>query len=106
VIDMRRRFEAPEGRAEGDTRIVVVPFGEDRLGLIVDTVSEVLRLPESTVSDPPEYVRGISARYLRGIVRAGDRLIVLLDIDAILTSEERIALEEMEVEERGGDGDG
>jgi purine-binding chemotaxis protein CheW len=108
VIDMRRRFEAPEARAEGDTRIVVVPFGEDRLGLIVDTVSEVLRLPESTVSDPPEYVRGIAARYLRGIVRAEDRLIVLLDIDAILTSEERIALEEMEVEgpESGGDGDG
>ena len=106
VIDLRRRFEAAERSAEGEARIVVVPFGEDRLGLVVDSVSEVLRLPESTVSDPPEYVRGIAARYLRGIVRADDRLVVLLDMDAILSSEERIALEEMEVDGEPARGDG
>jgi len=110
VIDMRRRFEASSPVSDDDTRIVVVPFGEDRLGLVVDSVSEVLRLPESTVTDPPEYVRGIAARYLRGIVRAADRLIVLLDMEAILTSEERIALEEMEAEmeipESRGESDG
>ena len=97
VVDLRRRLEAPEVGLDVDTRIVVVEFGGERLGLVVDAVREVLRVPETAVAEPPAYVRGLAAKYIRGLVRLEDRLIVLLDVERILSSEERIALERAEL---------
>lgn len=92
VVDLRRRFETPEVRTDDDTRIVVVEHGGERLGLVVDSVTEVLRAPETAISPPPSYIRGLAAEFVRGIVRLGDRLVILMDLDRILTSQERIAL--------------
>lgn len=97
VIDMRRRFELSDVAFGEETRIVVVQFGGERLGLVVDAVTEVLRVPETAVSEPPKYFRGLAAEFLRGIVRLEGRLVVLIDIDRILSSQERIAFEEAEL---------
>lgn len=94
VVDLRRRFEVPAAAADADTRIVLVDFAGERLGLVVDAVTEVLRVPETAVAPPPKYVRGLAPEYLRGLVRLPERLVVLLDIERILASEERIALAE------------
>ncbi|MDQ3557100.1 MAG: chemotaxis protein CheW [Gemmatimonadota bacterium] len=102
VVDLRRRFEVREIVFDSDTRIVVVEFAGERLGLVVDAVREVLRVPETAVSEPPAYVRGLAAQYIRGVVRLEDRLVVLLDVERILSSEERIALEQAELEPEGG----
>ena len=93
VVDLRRRFEAAAGQADDDTRIVVVDHAGERLGLIVDSVTEVLRAPETAVTPPPAYIRGLAAEFVRGIVRVGERLVILMELEKILTSEERIALE-------------
>jgi purine-binding chemotaxis protein CheW len=105
VVDLRRRFEVPRTEVGEDTRIVLVQFGQERLGLIVDTVTEVLRTPETSVLPPPEFIRGLAAEFVRGIVRQEGRLIILVDLDRILSSEERIALESAELVPAGGDAD-
>jgi purine-binding chemotaxis protein CheW len=92
IVDLRRRFETPQVAYDDDTRIVLVDFNDERLGLVVDSVTEVLRAPETAVSPPPAYIRGLAAEFVRGIVRVGERLVVLIDLDRILSSEERIAL--------------
>lgn len=92
IVDLRRRFETPQVAYDEDTRIVLVDFNDERLGLVVDSVTEVLRAPETAVSPPPAYIRGLAAEFVRGIVRVGERLAVLIDLDRILSSEERIAL--------------
>jgi purine-binding chemotaxis protein CheW len=97
VVDLRRRFELSRAPVGADTRIVLVEFGGERLGLVVDAVTEVLRVPETAVSPPPQYIRGLAAEFVRGIVRQEARLIVLIDIDRILSTQERIALEESEL---------
>ena len=97
VVDLRRRFETPTQNHDDDTRIVLVEFNGERLGLVVDSVTEVLRAPETSVSAPPAYIRGLAAEFVRGIVRVGERLVVLLDLDRILSSEERIALAATEI---------
>jgi purine-binding chemotaxis protein CheW len=102
IVDLRRRFETREVRSDEDTRIVVVDHAAERLGLVVDAVTEVLRAPETAVTPPPAFIRGLAAEYLRGIVRLGERLVMLLELDKILTSEERIALVESGI---GGDVD-
>ncbi|HEX2094014.1 MAG TPA: chemotaxis protein CheW [Longimicrobiaceae bacterium] len=97
VVDLRRRFEVPGPQVNEETRIVLVQYGGERLGLVVDAVTEVLRVPETAVSPPPQYIRGLAAEFVRGIVRLEGRLVVLIDIERILSSQERIALEQSEV---------
>jgi purine-binding chemotaxis protein CheW len=94
VLDLRRRFELSQVPVDGGTRIVLVQFGGEWLGLVVDAVTEVLRVPETAVSAPPAYIKGLAAEFVRGIVRQEGRLVVLIDIDRILSTQERIALEE------------
>lgn len=92
VIDLRKRFEVPQLAYDDDTRIVLVDFQGERLGLVVDAVTEVLRAPETAVSPPPAFFKGLSAEFLRGIVRLEGRLVVLLDLEKVLSSQERMAL--------------
>jgi purine-binding chemotaxis protein CheW len=92
VVDLRKRFEVPSLAYDDDTRIVLVDFQGERLGLVVDAVTEVLRAPETAVSPPPAFFKGLSAEFLRGLVRLEGRLVVLLDLEKILSSQERMAL--------------
>jgi purine-binding chemotaxis protein CheW len=92
VVDLRKRFEVPHVGYDDDTRIVLVDFQGERLGLVVDAVTEVLRAPETAVTPPPAYFKGLAAEFLRGIVRLEGRLVVLLDLEKILSSQERMAL--------------
>jgi purine-binding chemotaxis protein CheW len=97
VVDLRRRFEVAERPFDEETRIVLAEYGGERLGLVVDSVTEVLRAPETAISAPPAYIRGIAAEFVRGIVRLEARLVILLDLERILSSQERIALENAEL---------
>jgi purine-binding chemotaxis protein CheW len=97
VIDLRRRFEVRDFAYDDDTRIVLVEFGGERLGLVVDSVTEVLRAPETAISAPPAYIKGLAAEFVRGIVRLEARLVILIDLDRILSSAERIALDVAEL---------
>jgi purine-binding chemotaxis protein CheW len=92
VVDLRKRFELHDVRYDDDTRIILVDFQGERLGLVVDEVSEVLRVPETAVTPPPQFVRGLAAEFIRGIVRLESRLVVLLDLERILSSQERMQL--------------
>lgn len=92
VVDLRKRFEVHDLRYDDDTRIVLVDFQGERLGLVVDEVSEVMRVPETAVSPPPQYVKGLAAEFIRGIVRLEGRMVVLMDLDRILSSQERMQL--------------
>ncbi|HLM67201.1 MAG TPA: chemotaxis protein CheW [Longimicrobium sp.] len=103
VVDLRRRFEVAAFGHDDETRIVLVEFGGERLGLVVDSVTEVLRAPETSISAPPAYIRGLAAEFVRGIVRLEARLVILLDLDRILSSEERIALQGAELVPAGGE---
>jgi purine-binding chemotaxis protein CheW len=97
VVDLRRRFEAAELDDGAETRILVADHADTRLGLLVDRVTEVLRVPETAMAEPPAFVSRAVADYLSAIVRHADRLILMLDLDRVLTSEERLQLREFEV---------
>jgi purine-binding chemotaxis protein CheW len=97
VVDLRTRFEVGEAGHDEETRIMLVEYGQERLGLVVDSVTEVLRVPENAISAAPAYIRGLAAEYVRGLVRLAGRLVILLDLERILSSQERIALEAAEL---------
>jgi purine-binding chemotaxis protein CheW len=103
VIDLRRRFELEPAAADEDRRTLVVGLDDERVGLAVDRVSEVLRLPRSARTEPPPFFRGLAAEYLDSIARAGDRLIMVLRIDRVLTSQERIQLRDTDLSPEDAD---
>lgn len=92
VIALRKRFGLEEVPPDKHTRIVVIEIQETVLGLIVDAVSEVLRLPADTV-DPPPRLGLIDREYVSGVGKLGDRLLILLDADRLMSGSEERTIE-------------
>ena len=88
VIDMRRRFGMAGAAHDSHTRVMVMDLQGQIIGFVVDAVSEVLRIQESTVEPPPAVVAGIGSEYMRGVGKLEDRLLILLDLDKLLTEQE------------------
>jgi purine-binding chemotaxis protein CheW len=93
VVDLRRRFGLPVAEHTRASRIVVVEIGDQVVGIIVDGVSEVLRVNTATVEPPSPVVAGVDSEYLHGIAKLPERLVILLDLDRVLAREERRALD-------------
>ena len=93
VVDLRRPLGLPTSEHTRATRTVVVEIGDQVVGIIVDSVSEVLRVSTSTIEPPSPVVAGIDSEYLHGIAKLPERLVILLDLDRVLAREERRAIE-------------
>lgn len=94
VMDLRKRFGlgSREQRTEitqDDKRIVVVSMDGMKIGMIVDAVSEVLRVQEEAIEPPPPMVTTINSAFITGIAKVGERLIILLDLARVLTVSEK-----------------
>jgi purine-binding chemotaxis protein CheW len=84
VVDLRLRFGMLAVEPTKSTRIVVVEIGHSRVGMIVDGVSEVLKMPIEHIEPAPEMITDIEAGYIKGVGKFGERLIVLLDLGPIV----------------------
>lgn len=93
VVDLRKRFGLTETERDKSARIVVVELGDKVVGFLVDSVSEVLRVPQTLVEPPPPIVGGIDSEYIRGVVKLEDRLLILLDLYRLLSGGESKELE-------------
>lgn len=92
IVDLRRRFGLDSRPHDKHTRIIVIEIDVMIVGFVVDSVSEVLRIPSSTIEPPPPVVSGIESEYINGIGQLEERLLVLLDLDQLLSNEEKEAL--------------
>ncbi|KPJ85200.1 MAG: chemotaxis protein CheW [Spirochaetes bacterium DG_61] len=96
IIDLREKFGLPHEEYTDMTRVIVVEVDEKSIGMVVDSVSHVIRLSEDEIEPPPPLIGGLSSEFIRGVGKLGENLIILLDIDSILTTEEKLELEQME----------
>ncbi len=97
VMEMRKRFEV-EGERKADPRMIIVRVEDQWVGLTVDSVTEVIRVPVSDIKPAPKVMGGDGARYLEGVCQHGDSLVVLLKVDEILTGEEKVKLKDIKPE--------
>lgn len=88
IIDLRRRFGMPRKEKDKNTRIIVVELTGKVLGFVVDAVSEVLRIPNSVTEPPPSIIAGIKAEYITAIGKLENRLLILLDLERVLSVDE------------------
>ena len=97
VIDLRRRFGLEPTEPTKDTRIVVVDLNNVTVGMIVDGVSEVLRVGDESIEPPSPIVTTVDSAFIRGIAKVAERLIILLDLNHVLTLEEAILAQALPV---------
>ena len=97
IVDLRKRLGFKDQEFDKSTRIIVVELDGLVLGFIVDSVSEVLRIPEDTIEPPPSMVAGIESEYIEGVGKLDDRLLILLELKRIFTSPEKKDIESIEV---------
>jgi purine-binding chemotaxis protein CheW len=92
IIDLRRRFGLEYKEHDKDTRIIVIEIAEVIVGFVVDAVSEVLRIPANTVEPPPPVVAGMDSEYISGVGKLENSLLILLDLDKLLSSDDMAVL--------------
>lgn len=92
VLDMRRKFDLPTTEDTNRTCIIVtqIDSGDGVLttGIVVDLVSEVLDIATSQIDPPPDFGGGIETRFILGLGKVNNRVIMLLDINSILTTDD------------------
>jgi purine-binding chemotaxis protein CheW len=93
IIDLRRRFGMARKEKDKNSRIIVVELSGKVLGFVVDAVSEVLRIKKSVSEPPPPIIAGIDAEYITAIAKLENRLLILLDLERVLTTEEHAEME-------------
>jgi purine-binding chemotaxis protein CheW len=93
VIDLRTRFSLEAKEATRQTRIIIVTMGNIKVGVVVDGVSEVLRVSDEIIEPLPPMVNSVDSAFLKGIVRLENRLIILLELSKVLNLDEQKSLE-------------
>lgn len=98
VIDLCKRFNLVKSEQTGSSRIIIVDVDSNTIGMIVDAVSEVIRVPVESIEPPPPMIHGINAAYLRGIAILDAKLIILLNLEKILYEHEKGELHGLNLE--------
>jgi len=88
VFNLHKKFELAEGEITRSTRIVVVEVEGHNIGMLVDGVSEVVKITQDIVEKPSSIMSDIDREYLAGVAKLDDRLVILLDLAKVLRKEE------------------
>ncbi|MDD3174120.1 MAG: chemotaxis protein CheW [Herbinix sp.] len=95
VIDVRIRFKKEVKDYNDRTCVIVVDIKDLSIGLIVDSVAEVLTIPEQDIVDPPQMNKGINNKYINKIGKVGNSVNLLLDCEKLLTDNDMELLSEV-----------
>ncbi|MFD1735837.1 chemotaxis protein CheW [Bacillus salitolerans] len=88
IIDLRTRFSLGEKEYSDSTRIIIVALENMEVGLIVDAANDVIDIKADAVEPPPEVVGAVEADYIKGVAKVGKRLLILLNLDHVLNSDD------------------
>lgn len=94
IIDLRTRLGMDKKEFDKNTRIIVVELDGRTIGFIVDAVSEVLRISKDITEQPPGLVAGVDQKYITAVAKLEDRLLILLDLDEVFSSQEKAKLDQ------------
>lgn len=98
IVDLRKRFGLTLPALGLDSRVIIVEIGDEPVGMLVDAVVEVLRVPLSAIESTPSITKGVNSYYLAGVAKIDERLIVLLNLERALSPEETEELSKAELE--------
>ena len=88
VVDVRTRFKIEFKEYDDRTCVIVVNINDSDIGLVVDIVSDVLDIPEDVVVPPPSIQKNHSSRFIKGIGKLDEKVVIILDVNKLLYDEE------------------
>lgn len=88
VVDLKQKFGMQTGEYKKHTCIIVTEYSRGVMGLIVDSVSDILNILPQSISDAPDFGTSINTEFIAGMAKSGDTLVLVLDVDRVLTTEE------------------
>jgi len=95
VVDMKVKFGMSSTEYGKHTCVIVTEISEGVMGMVVDSVSDVMYMPEGSVSDTPKFGDRVDTEFIKGMGRSGEKLIIILDIDRVLSESEKIYIDEV-----------
>ena len=95
VFNLRKRFNMPDKENDEDTKILVIRMDEYLLGFTVDSVSEIVRVQDEDIVETPPTLTNFDKRFLSGVAKVEEKLILLLNLEKILTPDEENQMKEM-----------
>ncbi|SMF36650.1 purine-binding chemotaxis protein CheW [Alteromonadaceae bacterium Bs31] len=93
VIDTRERFALPPGEITDNSRIVIIEADSHVVGILVDSVAEVVYLRQSEIETAPNVGNDESAKFIQGVCHKNDELLILIELDKLLTDDEWAEIE-------------
>lgn len=96
VIDLCKRFGLETQETTKDTRIVVVEMNGVAVGMVVDAVSEVIRIPEESIESLSPIVTTVDSVFITGVAKVDERLVILLDLNQVLSADEKADVKSMQ----------
>ncbi|MBZ4646194.1 MAG: chemotaxis protein CheW [Clostridia bacterium] len=95
IFSLRKKFKFVDKPFDDDTKIVIVNVNDSNVGFIVDEVSEIVRIDNDQIEAAPRLVTGVNRKYISGVGKIEDRMIILLDLDLVLSVSEQEELRAM-----------
>lgn len=96
IICLKKRFNIPSDGVDHNTRIIILNISDKLVGFIVDEASETIRIENQDIDTVQKISTDIDIKYVDGIAKIDDRLIIIVDLDLILSEEEKVEIEELE----------
>ncbi len=88
ILDLRKRFGLEASEATRDTRIMIVNMNNTNVGMVVDSVTQVVRISAESIDPPPQMAMTVNSAFIKGIAKLDEMLIILLDLKKVLTVDE------------------
>lgn len=95
IISLKKRFNLNTGYDKKDGRVIVVNIEDKLVGFIVDDASQVLTIDDENIDPTPEIIAGVDRKYINGIGKIAERMVIILDLEKVLTESEKEQLDEM-----------
>jgi len=96
IISLKKKFNIPVEKGYDDSsRIIVVNMNDKLVGFAVDEASQVISIDDSNIDPPPEIVAGLDRKYINGIGKLQDRIVIILDLERVLSENEQTEISEI-----------
>ncbi|MFA5524079.1 MAG: chemotaxis protein CheW [Tissierellales bacterium] len=97
IICLKRKFGMAGGQKDANTRIIVINLNDRQIGFLVDEASQTIRIDDLDIDPTPEVISGIERKYITGVGKVDNRLVILIDLEKVLTEDEKEKIENLEV---------
>lgn len=92
IYSLRKKFHLAEKAIDDETRVIVALTNDMKVGFLVDSVTEILNIEEESIDEVPKLLTGINRKYMKSVAKIENRMVILMDVDLLVTDEEKISL--------------